>query len=447
MTLSGTSTSDITIPLTYGGTGTPVLDFNGQPVSVTILAGQSSATVSVPTLADSIAEGPETVTVTLGTPAGQPTGAPAVTVTGGTASGSITDTTNKPPVAKPSEAFGQGGTTTPLSLSATDVDGTIASFVITALPTPAQGVITLTDGTPISAGQLLTPAQAAGLLFKANPSFSGNFSLLYKAIDDQGASSLGAAIKLSIKPGDSPINPTTQFTFNPFGGSGIRTDFGGFSFQLPTIPLQTQDAIFVVQAVRESQVEGGQSGGFSASVMDSASNQELDNISLYLQGSPIGSDSTVFIQHAVHGQIVGQELNLFVHNAVLQSQFLALVRHRDVTAGLNQQNPFGNLTSVFNQNPFAIDLADAQTVAAPSATAAIDQRIETTENQQDQAANLLQVDQHLGQLETVHLDIPQFSSTAVRRTVDMSKKQQAAVGFSRQIQAASKKMTSHSGFL
>ena len=54
VTLSGTSTTDITIPLTYGGTGTPVLDFNGQPVSVTILAGQTTATVTVPTLADSI---------------------------------------------------------------------------------------------------------------------------------------------------------------------------------------------------------------------------------------------------------------------------------------------------------------------------------------------------------------------------------------------------------
>ena len=86
VTLSGgTSTSDITIPLTYGGSATPVLDYAGQPVSVTILAGQTSATVTVPTLTDNIAEGAETVSVTLGTP---PSG---VTIGTGTASGTIND--------------------------------------------------------------------------------------------------------------------------------------------------------------------------------------------------------------------------------------------------------------------------------------------------------------------------------------------------------------------
>ena len=87
VTLSGgTSASDITIPLTYAGTATPVLDYDGHPASVTILAGQTSATVTVPTLTDSAAEGAETVLVNLGTPS-----VTGVSVADGQGSGTITD--------------------------------------------------------------------------------------------------------------------------------------------------------------------------------------------------------------------------------------------------------------------------------------------------------------------------------------------------------------------
>ena len=85
--IGGTSTTDITIPLTYAGTATPVLDYNGQPITVTILAGSNSATVTVPTLTDSLVEGSETVLVNLGTPSN-----PAVTVADGQGTGSIIDT-------------------------------------------------------------------------------------------------------------------------------------------------------------------------------------------------------------------------------------------------------------------------------------------------------------------------------------------------------------------
>jgi hypothetical protein len=88
----GTSTTNITIPLTYAGTATPVLDYNGQPVSVTILAGATSATVTVPTLTDSLVEGPETVLVNLGTPSNL-----AVTVADGQGTGTINDTNILPP--------------------------------------------------------------------------------------------------------------------------------------------------------------------------------------------------------------------------------------------------------------------------------------------------------------------------------------------------------------
>ena len=89
VTLSGgTSTSNITIPLTYAGTATPVLDYNGEPVSVTILAGQTRGTVTVPTLIDNLVEGTETVLVNLGTPSN-----PAVSVVDAQGRGDILDST------------------------------------------------------------------------------------------------------------------------------------------------------------------------------------------------------------------------------------------------------------------------------------------------------------------------------------------------------------------
>ncbi len=90
--LGGTSTSDITVPLTYSGTATPVLDYNGQPITVTILANQTSATVTVPTLVDNIVEGPETVVVNLGTPSN-----PSVSVLVPQGTGIINDTGDTQP--------------------------------------------------------------------------------------------------------------------------------------------------------------------------------------------------------------------------------------------------------------------------------------------------------------------------------------------------------------
>ena len=77
----------ITIPLTYAGSADPVLDLDGEPVLVTIPAGAASVTVTVPTLPDTLVEGGENVTITLGTPDN-----PAVTVTDGEGQGSINDT-------------------------------------------------------------------------------------------------------------------------------------------------------------------------------------------------------------------------------------------------------------------------------------------------------------------------------------------------------------------
>ena len=84
----GTSTTPITIPLTYGGSADPVLDFDGRQATVTIQPGETSATVTVSTFTDTLVEGSETLTITLVTPSN-----PAVTVDDGLGVGAINDTT------------------------------------------------------------------------------------------------------------------------------------------------------------------------------------------------------------------------------------------------------------------------------------------------------------------------------------------------------------------
>jgi len=65
VTLSATSTTDTVIAFTVGGTATSGSDYTDFGSSVTIPAGQTSATVTITTLADDLVEGPETITVQL----------------------------------------------------------------------------------------------------------------------------------------------------------------------------------------------------------------------------------------------------------------------------------------------------------------------------------------------------------------------------------------------
>jgi Ca2+-binding RTX toxin-like protein len=97
-----------------------------------------------------------------------------------------------------------------VDLSATDGDGTITSFQISTLPTAAQGSLFLSTSTrgkvPVTAGQVLTPAQIKQLVFQANAGFTGD-SFTYTAIDNLGvADTTPATVKLlqekgSCKPG------------------------------------------------------------------------------------------------------------------------------------------------------------------------------------------------------------------------------------------------------
>ena len=85
----------------------------------------------------------------------------------------------------------QPGAIVPITgLSATDPDGTIASYTITTLPDAAQGTLYLGDprngGTLVSAGQVIQPQVIAQLFFKAASSFTGT-AFTYTTTDNKGA--------------------------------------------------------------------------------------------------------------------------------------------------------------------------------------------------------------------------------------------------------------------
>ncbi len=66
--LSGVSATDITIPLSYAGSAAPNLDYDSVPLSITIPAGATSATITIRTFSDNLVEGNEMLTVSLGAP-------------------------------------------------------------------------------------------------------------------------------------------------------------------------------------------------------------------------------------------------------------------------------------------------------------------------------------------------------------------------------------------
>ena len=229
VTLSGgTSVSDLTIPLTYAGTADPVLDLDGEPVSVTILAGQTSATVTVPTFTDNIAEGNETVLVNLGTP---PVG---VSVVDGQGSGTINDVAPALSVSiGDAVAVNEGGS---LQFTVTLSGGTSVSDLTIPLTYAgtADPVLDL-DGEPVSvtilAGQ--TSATVTVPTFTDNVA-EGNETVLVNlgtppvgvsVVDGQGSGTINdVAPALSVSIGDAvAVNEggSLQFTVTLSGGTSV----------------------------------------------------------------------------------------------------------------------------------------------------------------------------------------------------------------------------------
>ena len=129
---------------------------------------------------------------------------------GSTVSGETTialTAVNDAPVAAPGAARGAEDAALPVAigLAGSDVDGTIAGVTVTTLP--AGGTLLLADGvTPVAVGQVLTPAQAASLLYRPAADYNGATAITHTVTDDAGAVSAPAQFRITITPvDDAPV--------------------------------------------------------------------------------------------------------------------------------------------------------------------------------------------------------------------------------------------------
>ncbi|HSW25576.1 MAG TPA: Ig-like domain-containing protein, partial [Burkholderiaceae bacterium] len=144
---------------------------------------------------------------------------------------------NDAPVAAAGSASGLEDTTIPVSLTGSDVDGTIASVVIDRLPT--IGTLLLADGvTPVLLGQTLTAAQASTLVLRPLPDQFGNDSIGFTVIDNTGAASTPGDWKVRITAVDDlpQANPDT-FTVAEDGSVSINVRFNDGDVETPVLTI------------------------------------------------------------------------------------------------------------------------------------------------------------------------------------------------------------------
>ncbi|MBL0731034.1 immunoglobulin-like domain-containing protein [Piscinibacter sp. HJYY11] len=135
-------------------------------------------------------------------------------------------TPNDRPTATPATVSGNEDATLPISLGGADTDGTVAGVTIVGIP--AGSTLLLADGvTPVTVGQTLTPAQAAGLLFRPAPDFNGGAAVTFTVTDDRGSVSAPATAQITVLPvNDTPLANTGIATAGP-EYSSIPVNLGG----------------------------------------------------------------------------------------------------------------------------------------------------------------------------------------------------------------------------
>ncbi|TDE41574.1 tandem-95 repeat protein, partial [Flavobacterium rhamnosiphilum] len=91
------------------------------------------------------------------------------------------------------------------TLTGTDTDGTVVSYIISVLPVPAQGIV-LMNGVPVTVNQVLTPLEATKLTFIPAAGFTGTATFIYMATDNGNAASIPSTVNIPV--GNTP--PTTD---------------------------------------------------------------------------------------------------------------------------------------------------------------------------------------------------------------------------------------------
>ncbi|UCV29450.1 retention module-containing protein [Ferribacterium limneticum] len=159
---------------------------------------------------------------------------------------------NDPPVAVVTPASGDEDTPIPVSLTGTDIDGTIQYVTVTTLPPAGQGVLYLADGTtPVVAGAQLTPTEAAGLVFQPAPDFNGTVNIPFTVTDNENGTSPQATAAISVNPvNDLPVGVTAPAVGNedspiPVSLSGTDIDGTIQYVTVTTLPPAGQGVLYL----------------------------------------------------------------------------------------------------------------------------------------------------------------------------------------------------------
>src|SRR6185503_8715096 len=144
---------------------------------------------------------------------------------------------NDAPVPIGGSASAAEDTLVPVSLTGSDVDGTVTSVVIGRLPT--IGTLLLADGvTPVLLGQTLTAAQASSLVLRPLPNQFGDDSIGFTVIDNAGAASAPGDWTVRINSVDDlPVANPDTFTVTEDGSVTINVRFNDGDVETPVLTI------------------------------------------------------------------------------------------------------------------------------------------------------------------------------------------------------------------
>ncbi len=165
---------------------TPTISGTGTPGQTVVVTGPNNLTLTTVVAAD----GTWSVTPTSALPEGTANFSVVTRDAAGNTSAPVAlalliDATT-PVVTNPSTLGNQNAARVDVALTTTDADPATA-FVVSGIPSPAQGVMYLADGTtPLVVGAVLTAAQAGGLVFVPAANFAGDANLSFVVRDSTG---------------------------------------------------------------------------------------------------------------------------------------------------------------------------------------------------------------------------------------------------------------------
>ena len=284
ITLSNPSSTDTQITFSLGGTATEGNDYTAITKTVNILAGQTSATISIPVLTDNIVEGAETVIATLTS-----TNSSLVSVNNARAAISIIDNNNVNASISISQATineSAGTATFTVTLSGAVQDAFNVDYVTADGTAKAgsdylstSGTLTFPAGSAAGASLTFTVPIVNDNIAEPTETFDGIISNVsgglvtigtgratVTILDDDDAtatitrgangSEAGPVSGIFTITLSNPSSTDTQLTYSLGGSATEGTDYGNMVIKTVTIPAGQTTATIIIPVLTDNIVEG-----------------------------------------------------------------------------------------------------------------------------------------------------------------------------------------------